>query len=286
MAMVERSDVEFSSFGATIRGWLYRADDDNAPGIVMTHGLSAVKEMFLDDYADAFSQAGFTTLVYDHIGFGASDGEPRQSASPRLQLQGYRDAIFWLAAVVGVNPARIGIWGSSFSGAHVITLCAEDLPIAAAVAQVPFLGEGGSEPPSGAVDAIIKMAHDPLATIAATTDTSDGAGVMYLDGAYQWFTTTAAKRAPAWRNELLVEGFLEAADYRPFDHLSRTRVPLLVIAATSDQLTPPRPLIDLDPKPHLVEVMEISGNHFDAYSAGFKTSSNAAVEYFTRFLKR
>ena len=286
MAVVKRRDVEFSSFGTTIRGWLYRAEGQQAPGIVMAHGLSAVKEMFLDDYADAFAQAGFTTLVYDHIGFGASDGEPRQSASPRLQLQGYRDAIFWLAGVPGVDPARIGIWGSSFSGAHVITLCAEDLPITAAVAQVPYLGEGGSEPPSGAVEEIIKVAHDPLATIAAATDTSDGAGAMYLDGAYRWFTDTAAERAPAWRNELLVAGFLEAADYRPFDHLSRSRVPLLVVAATNDQLTPPGPLIALDPKPHLVEVVEISGNHFDAYSAGFKTSSSAAVDFFARHLNR
>jgi uncharacterized protein len=282
--MTQHRDVEFSSLGATLRGWLYEADGQPTPGIVMAHGLSAVKEMFLDDYAAAFAEAGFTTLVYDHFGFGASDGEPRQSPAPRLQHQGYRDAISWLAAVPGVDAARIGIWGSSFSGGHVVTLCAEDLPIAAGVAQVPYLAESGPEPPAGVVEAIGERAADPLATVPATTDEADGVGVMYLDDSHYWFATTAEKRAPAWRNELLVAGFLEAAVWRPFDDLVRSKVPLLVIAALDDTLTPPGPLLAMEPKPPHIEVVEIPGNHFGAYVAGFEASSGAAVDFFQRHL--
>ncbi len=250
----------------------------------MAHGMSAVKEMFLDDYAAAFAQAGFVILVYDHPGFGASDGEPRQSPSPPLQLQGYRDAISWLTTVPGVDPVRIGIWGSSFSGGHVITLCAEDLPVAAGVAQVPYLAEGGPEPPAGLQQAIAAAGDNPLAAMPATTDQVDGVGLMYLDRAHAWFTGTAAKRAPAWRNTLVVAGFLEGADYRPFDHLTRSKVPLLVVAAPNDRLTPPGPLIAMEPMPHHVEVVEIGGDHFDAYEAGFEASSGAAVEFFQRHL--
>jgi len=282
--MTKRSDIEFSSSGGTLRGWLYEADRQPAPAIVMAHGLSAVKEMFLDDYAAAFAEAGFTTLVYDHYGFGASDGEPRQSPSPRLQQQGYRDAISWLAAVPGVDPGRIGIWGSSFSGGHIVTLCAEDLPITAGVAQVPFLAEGGPEPSAAVLEAIGARAADPLATVPATTDVEGGVGVMYLDGSHAWFTTTAEKRAPAWRNELLVAGFLEGLDWRPFDDLARAKVPLLVIAAPGDTLTPPGPLLAMEPKPYNVEVVEILGNHFDAYEAGFEASSGAAIAFFQRHL--
>jgi pimeloyl-ACP methyl ester carboxylesterase len=79
----ERHNVELTSHGATLRGWLYPATGETpGPGIVMTHGLTAVREMFLDRYAEAFATAGFTTLVYDHFGFGSSDGEPRQWPSP------------------------------------------------------------------------------------------------------------------------------------------------------------------------------------------------------------
>jgi uncharacterized protein len=284
--MEPRIDVEFSSRGATLRGWLYPADGRGGPGIVMAHGLSAVKEMFLDDYAATFALAGFTTLVYDHFGFGASGGEPRQSPSPVLQHQGYRDAVSWLAGVPGVDPHRIGIWGSSFSGAHVIALCAEELPIAVGVAQVPFLGVGGSEPPTGIVDAVVAAVRDPRATVPATTDQPDGIGAMYLDGAHEWFTDTAARRAPAWRNELLVAGFLDSADYRPFDLLAQLRVPLLVVAARGDHLTPSAALLAMEPKPRHLEVVEIDGNHFDAYSSGFEASSAPAVAFFHRHLGR
>jgi dienelactone hydrolase len=83
----ERHDVELTSHGATLRGWLYPAAGGGpGPGIVMAHGLSAVREMFLDRYAEAFAAAGCTVLVYDHFGFGASDGEPRQWPAPSVQL--------------------------------------------------------------------------------------------------------------------------------------------------------------------------------------------------------
>src|SRR5664280_3550736 len=59
-------DVEFESAGSTIRGWLFRPGVSiPGPAVVMAHGLSAVKEMFLDVYAEAFAGAGMTTLVYD-----------------------------------------------------------------------------------------------------------------------------------------------------------------------------------------------------------------------------
>ena len=74
----------------------------------MAHGLSAVKEMFLDVYAEACAGAGLTTLVYEHFGFGASDGQPRQPPAPSLQLQGYRDAVAWFGASAGRTCLRAG----------------------------------------------------------------------------------------------------------------------------------------------------------------------------------
>src|SRR5450759_2749834 len=112
-----RSDVEFDSQGTTLRGWRYRPDGAGPhPAIVMAHGLTAVKEMFLDEYAKRFCQQSFAVLVYDHPSFGASDGTPRQNADPHRQLQGYRDAIAWIRADPTIDPRRVGVWGSSFSG--------------------------------------------------------------------------------------------------------------------------------------------------------------------------
>ena len=54
-----REDIEFSADNVTLRGWFYPAEgaDSKGPLVVMVHGLSAVKEMYLDDYAESFSQA-------------------------------------------------------------------------------------------------------------------------------------------------------------------------------------------------------------------------------------
>ncbi len=280
-----REDVELLSHGALLRGWLYRgAGDEPRPGIVMAHGMTAVREMFLDRYAEDFAAAGFTTLVYDHFGFGASDGEPRQWPSPTVQLEGYRDAITWLAAQPAVDAARIGIWGSSFSGGHVVILAAEDLPIRAAVAQVPAFGTDGPDLSAAALTAITDAmaAADAEAMMPATAASPDGLGLMFADGADAWFTRVAAERAPSWRNVLRISGITEP--YRPIDHLAGARVPLLLVVAPADTLTPPGPGIAAAADVANVEVVEIPGGHFDAYEAGFAASAPPAIDWFRRHL--
>jgi dienelactone hydrolase len=280
-----REDVEFTSHGAVLRGWLYRPPGGSrAPGIVMAHGLSAVREMFLDRYADAFARAGFTTLVYDHFGFGASDGDPRQLAAPSIQLAGYRDAIAWLARHPAADGGRIGIWGSSFSGGEVIVLAAEDLPIRCAVAQLPGFMAGGpglSDVTIAAIRAATGEDRDD-ATVPAVSATADGLGVMYADGASDWFTRVAADRAPGWRNELRVSGLVER--FRPVDHLAGARVPLLLVVAPADTLTPPGPGVAAAAPVPGIEIVEIAGGHFDAYEAGFAASSEPAIAWYRRHL--
>ena len=78
-----RQDIEFDAEGTTLRGWLYVPDGATGPvpTIVMCHGYSAVKELFLDAFAEVFCDAGFAALVYDNRNLGASDGEPRVTAN-------------------------------------------------------------------------------------------------------------------------------------------------------------------------------------------------------------
>ena len=135
-----RHDVEFPGFaGTTLRGWLYVPETAlPAPGVVMAHGFSAVKEMAMDRFAEVFCEAGLTVLAYDHRNLGASDGEPRQEINPWAQARDYRYAIGWLAERAEVDAERIGIWGSSFSGGEVIVVGACDERVRAVVANVPF----------------------------------------------------------------------------------------------------------------------------------------------------
>ena len=136
-----RKDIEFKTEdGIKLRGWHYLPEKrtGKVPTIVMAHGFSAVKEMYLDRFADAFAAAGLGALVFDNRNFGASDGEPRQEIDPWQQVSDYRDGITFAETLPETDPARIGIWGSSYSGGHVMVVGAIDRRVKCVVAQVPL----------------------------------------------------------------------------------------------------------------------------------------------------
>lgn len=140
-----RTKIEFkNSDGITLRGWLYTPDHtkvDKLPAIVMAHGFSALKEMTLDSYAEAFvANLPMCCLVYDHRGFGESDnapGQPREEIVPNLQIADYSDAITYAATRPEINPDKIGVWGTSYSGGHVLVVAAVDRRVKVVMSQGP-----------------------------------------------------------------------------------------------------------------------------------------------------
>src|SRR5260370_18087075 len=99
-----RRDVAFDAEGVTLRGWFYTAEGASAPGaaVVMAHGFSAVKEMYLDSFAEVFAAAGLNVLVFDNRGFAASYGTPRQEVDPWAQVPDYPHAITYMSTLPGV----------------------------------------------------------------------------------------------------------------------------------------------------------------------------------------
>src|SRR6266568_8142588 len=140
----DRRDVTFTSQGLKCAGWYYvptgLKPEEKRPAVVIAHGYSGVKEMSLDKYAEKFASAGFIALVFDYRYLGASEGEPRGQIIYYEQHQDYRNAISWLTLQKEVDAQRIGAWGTSYAGGHVIHLAAFDKRIKAVVAQVPGAG--------------------------------------------------------------------------------------------------------------------------------------------------
>jgi cephalosporin-C deacetylase-like acetyl esterase len=137
-----RKDIEFKAEdGTVLRGWHYVPDarKGRVPTIVMAHGFSALKENYLDKYAEMFATSGLGALVFDNRNFGASDGQPRYEIDPWQQVRDYRDAITFASGLPEVDEERFGVWGSSYSGAHVIVLGAIDRRIKCVASQVPLI---------------------------------------------------------------------------------------------------------------------------------------------------
>src|SRR5208283_4782678 len=74
----------------------------------------------------------------------ASGGEPRQHIDPWRQVSDCRDAITFVGSLPGVDKSRIGIWGSSYSGGHVLVVAAIDRRVKCVVSQVPLISGLGN----------------------------------------------------------------------------------------------------------------------------------------------
>jgi fermentation-respiration switch protein FrsA (DUF1100 family) len=295
-----RRDIEFDAEGVTLRGWFYDADGASgaAPTVVMAHGFSAVKEMYLDRFAEAFAAAGLNALVFDNRNFGASDGEPRQEIDPVQQVRDYRHAITYATTLDEVDPTRIGAWGSSYSGGHVLVLGAIDRRVKAVVAQVPLVSGSANIAELVRVDfragfrqmfdddRAARYRGDPPAMVPVVAEDPLAPSALPTPDSWTWFTETGKTRAPSWKNEVTLRTVEMLGEYEPAAYIARiSPTPLLMVVARQDHLTPVHLAIDAyerarEPK----RLVILPGGHFDAYVDGFDEASAPAREWFVEHL--
>jgi fermentation-respiration switch protein FrsA (DUF1100 family) len=139
---VTTSPVEFMSKGSIVRGTLYTPiaqSESDRPGVVMGGGWCYVKELVLPHYATAIAERGISVLAFDYRTFGESDGSPRLHINPWEQIEDYRNALDCLSDMDGVDKNRLGAWGISYSGGHVLILGALDDRVKAVVSTIPVI---------------------------------------------------------------------------------------------------------------------------------------------------
>ncbi|WP_245746398.1 alpha/beta hydrolase [Nocardia altamirensis] len=272
-----RADIEFQSAGTTVRGWLYRpsATGAAAPVVILAHGLGAVKEMRLDAFAERFAAAGFAALVFDYRHFGASDGAPRQLLSIGRQLDDWSAAIDYATSLDGIDPTRIALFGTSFSGGHVLRVAANDRRVAAVVSQCPFTDGPASAPTVGfrpllgiAVRAILDVAASMLRRPPVTVPLTGAPGQVAL--------MNAPDAAPGYNglvpqqfthvNEVAARIGLTLPLYRPGRSLRKIGVPVFLGVCLEDSVAPPRRTLRYAAQAGTnVEVHEYPAGHFDIY---------------------
>ncbi len=108
--------VTFPAAGLPLAGVLYRPTDATGalPAAVITGTWTSVREQMADRYAARLAARGFTTLAFDHTGYGASAGALRDYESPALKTRDINAAVTYLAGRTDlVEPDRIGALGSA-----------------------------------------------------------------------------------------------------------------------------------------------------------------------------
>lgn len=274
--MTGREDVQIPSQGEQLAAYVYRP----RPGavdtacIVMAHGLSGTRDDALPAYAEAFRDAGYHVVLFDYRHFGASTGTPRQLIDIRRQHQDYRAAIAWARALDGVDPDRVVLWGSSYSGGHVLAVAAEDPRIAAVIAQAPFTDAVASllvvptriVPPimlaavrdqisawRGQAPVLLPAVGDP-GEVAAMTSPDARPGLAAILGPQS-----------LWRNELTARLMLHFAFYRPGAKTRHLQMPVLFCVCDGDVVTPPGPTLRAAHRAPRGEVRRYPYGHFDIY---------------------
>ncbi|MHA6668461.1 alpha/beta hydrolase [Homoserinimonas sp. A447] len=292
--------VEFGAPGERLRGTLYLpADaDGEIPGVVLGHGWGMCAGGDLEDYARAIVERGIAALTFDFRRLGKSDGLPRQDIDPYWQVEDYRTAITWLSARPEVASRNIGIWGSSYSGGHVLIVAATDSRVKAVVSQVPTISgyeAGLRKTHPEKLDALREVFHaDRLARLNGeapgmiqTVGTPDETNVAYPGADSYDYMSGQGKIVPEWRNEVTLRSLDAARAYEPGTWIDRIAPkPLLMIVATGDLTTPSDMQLEAYAKArHPKELMLLPGGHYSAYQEHFDTTSVAAADWFSTHLE-
>lgn len=272
---MERRDVSFRSGDDTCAAWLYTPDTSGPhPIVVLAHGFGGVRTARLWAFAERFAEAGMAALVFDYRHFGDSTGEPRQLLDIPRQLDDYRAAIAYARGLEGVDPDRVAVWGTSFSGGHVTVIAAEDHRLAAAISQGPYLDGLWALRAAG-------PANNVRLTVAGLRDEARRLlrRPPYLMPIVGPPKTTAVMNSPdadpgyralfsggdEFRNEVLARITLRIAPYRPVRHAAKVACPWLVAVCDRDVVTPPQPALKAASLAPRSEVRRYDAEHFDIY---------------------
>jgi pimeloyl-ACP methyl ester carboxylesterase len=299
-----RHNVTFDSEGTYLQGWAYAPDSEAPwPLVVMAHGFSATRHMSADNYAEAFRGAGFAVLLYDHLGFGDSSGEPRRQVNPWIQARGYRDAVSYGRTLEGVDASRVALWGDSFSSGVALAVAGIDERVAALVAQVPALGRG--LPPADPDGSLYRASRETI--LSGTVEPSEGEiqGPMPVVSddqvrrpsalepltAYRWFIEYGGRFGTGWANDVTRARPRTPVAWHPSLFAGHVRCPTLFVVSPHDEMPGASPTVAHDAYEKLAgpkEWTEIDGGHFGLLyypSEELEKASSAQVRFLSDHLR-
>jgi len=285
----ERKAVDIWSDGTRMSGdlWLPEGHGDGTkrPAILLTHGWGGTRSHLNNSYAPKFANAGFVVLTFDYRGWvdsdsrlviigdqSASDSDGavtvraraiREVVDPVDQVRDISNALDFLYGEEGVDVERIGIWGTSYSGGHVIYLGAHDDRVAAIVSQVGYQGIGWTpERERYARQRSVDKARGVIDPIPQGIDM-----VPNLKG-----TPDLAKML----------------GYRPIESADRIRVPTLVIDVDSEELfsrmANGHAVYEIIKKEAVAEYKTYPGLHYGIYNRHYPAASSLALDWFKQHL--
>jgi len=262
------------------------------PCIVMCHGWGGTKQHLNRQIGPRFAAAGYVVFTFDYRGWGESDSRlvvtgdmPKpdkdgnvtvtaravtQLVDPLDQQEDIDAALCFVEGEEIVDRDRIGIWGSSFGGGHVVWRAAHDDRVKCVVAQVGAMDQRlGLAQAEGGLEAVhqqkIKQVRGEIDPVPSGADKPEG-----LIG---------------------TPHYVRFAAFAPVDHAEKIKVPVMILDAELEHY--------FDNKNHghkvytalkdrvPVEYHELKGTkHYDVYMGkGLDTVMEMELRWYDEHLK-
>jgi dienelactone hydrolase len=160
---VAHRTANIMSEGVRLSADVYLLKEDagkRLPTIILCHGWGGTAALLRRE-AVAFAQAGYLAITFDYRGWGASDSRVILTAAAPLKKEGNRfvaevsevrevvdpfeqttdifNVIHWAVGEPEVDKDRLGLWGTSYAGGHVVYVAARDPRVKCLVSQVGAL---------------------------------------------------------------------------------------------------------------------------------------------------
>lgn len=288
--------VTFYSDGMKLAGDLYYPDGiaagETRAGIVLCHGYTGVKDLYLPDNARVLNQAGYVVLTFDYKGWGDSEG-PRTRLAPYSRVADVQAALTFLGLQPEVDADRLGIYGTSYGGATVVWTAAVD-PRVKCVVSVVGIGHGGRwmrsvRRPDEWMDLLERSAADrEQRVMTGESEFVDRSDVLLPDRQSAELAAAARRNLPSALNTLPLDYVDDTIGFHPewlVDKIAPR--PLLLITTDDDRLVPPEESASLYAKagePKRLVVLKGYG-HYEVYAEpAFSEVMNETVAWFTAHL--
>ena len=293
---MSKQAVTFYSQGSMLRGDLYRPDDlgdgETRAAVLLCHGYTGVKDLYLPDNAAALVAEGYVALTFDYKGWGESEG-PKNHLNPHGRVADAQAALSYLALQPEVDADRIGVYGTSYGGATVVWLAAVDERVKCTVSVVG-IGDGrrwmrSVRRPDEWFDLLERSAIDRERRLRTGESTYVERNTVLLPDRQSLELATAARRNnPAAVGALPLDYVDETLAFNP-EWVVDKIAPRAVLFITSDQdrLVPPEESIHLYERagePRKLVILKGYG-HYEVYTEpAFSEVMRETIAWYQRYV--
>ena len=291
-----KTPVTFYSEGCRLSADLFMPEGlrpgEKRAGIVLCHGYTGVKDLYLPDNARVLNEAGYVVLTFDYKGWGVSEG-PRSRLAPYSRVADVQAALTFLGLQTTVDAERLGIYGTSYGGATVVWTGAVD-PRVKCIVSCVGVGHGrrwmrSVRRPDEWVDLLERSKADrEKRVLDGRSGMADRSQILLPDRQSAELAAAARKNNPAAINDLPLDFIDDTLGFHPewvVDKIAPR--PILFITTDDDRLVPPEESDELyakagEPK----KLVTLKGfGHYEVYvEPAFSQVMNETTAWFQKYL--